>query len=311
MTALKIIFAGTPEFAVPSLQALFSSTHTVQAVLTQPDRPKGRGRKFVASPVKQLSIDHKLPIYQPSKLDSQSMADIMAYEPDILVVVAYGLIIPRSILAWPKLGCINVHGSLLPDLRGAAPIQHAIMAGYTQTGVTTMLMDEGMDTGAILERKTIAIAKDDTTATLSPKLANLGAKLLLTTLAGYSTGVLKPREQNNTKATYASKITKAHAKINWQNSAEDICYLIRAINPNPVAYSEFKQTRIRLLHASYIAGSGAPGQIISVDKTGITVGAGSGLVLITHCQLPGKQATTALNLYNAYAKFFTVGDYFT
>lgn len=308
---LKVIFAGTPEFATPTLQALIDSKHEVQAVFTQPDRPKGRGNKLLPSSVKQLAIENSVPVYQPTSLkDLEVIKTLEDYAPDIIIVAAYGLLVPGSILSIPKGGCINVHASVLPDLRGAAPIQYAILNGLEKTGITIMQMDKGLDTGAMLKTGSIAIDAMDTAATLSGKLSKLGAKLLLDTLHDYENNALVAKEQDNCLATHAPKIDKAMAKIDWQKSAIYNDRLIRALNPNPIAFTEFNQLRIKVLQGVAIAGHAIPGQIVSFTEEGLDVGTKDGILRITQCQLPGKKPQTAKQLLNGYQSIFKIKESF-
>jgi methionyl-tRNA formyltransferase len=306
---LKIVFAGTPEFAALHLQALINSEHDVIAVYSQPDRPAGRGKKLQASEVKQLAVEHTIPIYQPQSLKTVeaqlALADLQA---DIMIVVAYGLILPTPILNTPKLGCLNVHGSLLPKWRGAAPIQRAIWAGDIETGVTIMQMDEGLDTGAMLSRHKMAISKQDTSASLYQKLAEIGPKVLIETLNRLNE--LRPERQDNKLASYAKKLSKEEAQIDWSLSAAQLERNIRAFNPWPVAFFTLNDTHIKV-HSSEVVqteDSGIPaGQIIKIDKQGILVATGNQCLLLTKLQLPGKKPMLAADVLNGRANMFVVG----
>jgi methionyl-tRNA formyltransferase len=306
---LKIVFAGTPEFAALHLQALINSEHDVIAVYSQPDRPAGRGKKLQASEVKQLAVEHTIPIYQPQSLKTVeaqlALADLQA---DIMIVVAYGLILPTPILNTPKLGCLNVHGSLLPKWRGAAPIQRAIWAGDIETGVTIMQMDEGLDTGAMLSRHKMAISKQDTSASLYQKLAEIGPKALIETLNRLNE--LRPERQDNKLASYAKKLSKEEAQIDWSLSAAQLERNIRAFNPWPVAFFTLNDTHIKV-HSSEVVqteDSGIPaGQIIKIDKQGILVATGNQCLLLTKLQLPGKKPMLAADVLNGRANMFVVG----
>ena len=232
---MKVIFAGTPEFSVKTLEALIHSSHSVVAVYTQPDRPAGRGRQLTKSPVKQLAEFNHIPVLQPTTLrDPVEQQKLMDFKADVMVVVAYGLILPKPVLSAPRLGCINIHASLLPRFRGAAPIQRAILAGDTETGITIMQMDEGLDTGAMLKKIYCPIEKTDTSATLHEKLAKLGADALIETLENLTT--ITPEPQDESKATYAHKISKEEAEIDWHTSAKELSQKIRAFDPWPVAF---------------------------------------------------------------------------
>lgn len=306
---LKIVFAGTPEFAALHLQALINSEHDVIAVYSQPDRPAGRGKKLQASEVKRLAVEHTIPIYQPQSLKTVgaqlALADLQA---DIMIVVAYGLILPTPILNTPKLGCLNVHGSLLPKWRGAAPIQRAIWAGDIETGVTIMQMDEGLDTGAMLSRHKMAISKQDTSASLYQKLAEIGPKALIETLNKLNE--LRPERQDNKLASYAKKLSKEEAQIDWSLSAAQLERNIRAFNPWPVAFFTLDDAHIKV-HSSEVVqteDSGIPaGQIIKIDKQGILVATGNQCLLLTKLQLPGKKPMLAADVLNGRANWFVVG----
>jgi methionyl-tRNA formyltransferase len=306
---LKIVFAGTPEFAALHLQALINSEHDVIAVYSQPDRPAGRGKKLQASEVKRLAVEHTIPIYQPQSLKTVgaqlALADLQA---DIMIVVAYGLILPTPILNTPKLGCLNVHGSLLPKWRGAAPIQRAIWAGDIETGVTIMQMDEGLDTGAMLSRHKMAISKQDTSASLYQKLAEIGPKALIETLNKLNE--LRPERQDNKLASYAKKLSKEEAQIDWSLSAAQLERNIRAFNPWPVAFFTLNDAHIKV-HSSEVVQteeSGIPaGQIIKIDKQGILVATGNQCLLLTKLQLPGKKPMLAADVLNGRANWFVVG----
>lgn len=309
MVKLKIIFAGTPEFAVPVLAALLQSEHKVQAVLTQPDRPKGRGKKLTSSPVKQLALQYDIPVLQPATLRNQDIFDLLAeYKPDLMIVVAYGLIIPKAILSLPIGGCINVHASLLPKFRGAAPIQYAILSGEKVTGVTIMQMDQGLDTGPMLLTEAIDIHDNDTSLTLSKQLATIGAKLILQTLVDYRAKQLTPVLQDDNQATYAPKITKDFAQLNWQLSAIELNRIVRALSPNPYAYSIIKGERVKILATKVLAGNASYGVITNFSIAGLDVGTGNGILRITNCQFPGKQELSSEQLYNGYKNKLLVGE---
>lgn len=306
--AYKIIFAGTPEFSVKTLAALISSPHEVVAVYTQPDRPAGRGRKLTPSPVKQLALQHHLPVCQPETLrDSTEQKKIADLAADLMVVVAYGLLLPLPVLHAPKLGCINVHASLLPRWRGAAPIQRAILAGDAETGVTIMQMDEGLDTGAMLAKITCPILSDETSATLHDKLASLGADALIKTLDQLTH--ITPEKQDNAHATYAKKIIKDEAKLNWDKPAVQLSRTVRAFNPWPVAFIQHGDAALRIWQASVVSGSqhSAPGTIVNVSHAGVDVATAQDVLRLEKIQLPGGRVLSAADLLNSRADEFAVG----
>ncbi|TXH60331.1 MAG: methionyl-tRNA formyltransferase [Bacteroidia bacterium] len=294
---LKIAFAGTPLIASTVLQSLIDANFPITLVLTQPDRQSGRGLKITESPVKTLAKQHQIPVLQPQsfKNDPELLARITESKPDILVVIAYGMILPQSLLTIPPLGAINIHVSLLPKLRGAAPIQRAIINGDTKTGVTIMQMDDGLDTGAILIQEAIPILSIDNSQTLAEKLAILGAKLVITYLTNYSD--FKPQIQNSENATYAHKINKIEALINWNESAIIIARKIKAFNPNPGAFSHLDSQIVKIWDATVIIdnSSDAPyGKIISYNEDGIHVAAGDNTILIIKTlQIAGKKMQAA------------------
>ena len=301
---MKIVFAGTPEFSVPALQSLLDSPHDVIAVYTQPDRPAGRGRRTTASPVKQLALQHDLTVYQPESLKTEAAPQALtALQPDLMIVIAYGLILPPAALAIPRLGCINVHASLLPRWRGAAPIQRAILAGDTETGVCLMQMDAGLDTGPVLASTVYPIAAADTGSRLHDKLAQLGAQLLSDNLAALERGELKPRQQDEALACYADKLKKSEAQIDWNAPAVEIMRRIRAFNAWPVAETRYADRQLRIWDALVVPGDAEalPGTVQSVDKTGIEVACGAGRLRLLELQLPGARAVTAGEFINAHA----------
>ncbi|MDI9818502.1 MULTISPECIES: methionyl-tRNA formyltransferase [unclassified Legionella] len=298
---MKIVFAGTPEFALPSLIAL-DSAHQLLAVYTQPDRPAGRGRKLQPSAVKRWSLAKELAIYQPLGFkNEEAVAQLAALEPDVMVVIAYGLILPRKVLSIPRLGCINVHASLLPRWRGASPIQHALLHGDRQTGVTIMQMDVGMDTGDMLATAICPIAPDETASSLHDRLAQLAVTPLLTTLDELAAGQAKPIPQDDAQATYAAKINKEDAAINWCKTAREINNQIRAFNPWPVAYTRANDETVRI-HAAHpveMSSPAAPGTILSLDKNGMLVATGEQALMIDLIQFPGGRIMTVADWLNA------------
>jgi len=311
---LRIVFAGTPTFAADHLQALLNWPGCeVVGVYTQPDRPAGRGKKLSASPVKELAQQHQLPVYQPASLrNAEAQAELQALQADVMVVVAYGLILPTQVLTAPKkFGCINVHGSILPRWRGAAPIQRAIEFGDSETGVTIMQMDEGLDTGAMLTIARCAIASDDTTASLYKKLAALGAPSLIATLQALAQGTAQPETQDESRTCYAKKIDKQEAALNWQLSADELDRQIRAFNPEPIAHATLGEQRIKIYRAQPGAAvAAAPGTIVSAGAKGIEVACGEGSLRILDLQMPGGKVLRSGQVLNGHAELFKPGNRF-
>ncbi len=291
---MKIIFAGTPEFAVPALAALIAAGHQIVMVLTQPDRPAGRGMKLKPSPVKVLAEQHGLTVFQPETLkDLDVQAQIAASNADVMIVAAYGLIIPTVTLNAPRYGCYNIHASLLPRWRGAAPIHRALLAGDAETGVTIMEVVPALDAGAMVSCGIVPITELDTTQTLHDALSAIGAKLMVAAMATLAeTGVLVATAQDETLVTYAHKLEKAEAAIDWQKSAVEISRQVRAFNPFPVAQSKLKGEVCRIWMASAQTGQANAGEIISVND-GVLVGCGNGLLHITELQAPGGKRLSA------------------
>jgi methionyl-tRNA formyltransferase len=284
---MRIVFMGTPEFAVPSLEALLKSDDQVVGIVTQPDRPRGRGQHLSPSPVKVIAQREQVPLLQPMKMkDPAFMAELSGWKPDVIAVAAFGRILPPAILSLPLRGCINVHGSLLPKYRGAGPIQWALINGETETGITTMLMDEGMDTGAILLQATIAIGPDDTAGSLSVRLADLGGRLLVETLAQLKAGTLTPRPQDHAQATLAPLLKKEDGAISWTMSAAAIANRIRGLTPWPGAFTFAKMDRwtISLATALDETTDLSPGQITALTKEAIYVATGKGVLAIRELQ---------------------------
>lgn len=308
--SLRIVFAGTPDFAARHLAALLSSEHEVIAVYTQPDRPAGRGKKLTASPVKHLALEHNIPVYQPENFKSDEAKQALAsLNADIMVVVAYGLLLPKAVLDTPKLGCINVHGSILPRWRGAAPIQRSIWAGDAETGVTIMQMDVGLDTGDMLKIATLPIDASDTSSSMYDKLAELGPQALVDCLSDIAQGTAVAVKQDDALANYAQKLSKEEAKINWTLSAQAIERCVRAFNPWPMSHFSVAENQIKVWQSRVETGNSthAPGTIIQADKTGIYVATGEGILVLESLQIPGKKALPVQDILNARASWFEVG----
>lgn len=311
MHNLRIIFAGTPDFAANHLQALLDAGLNIVGAYTQPDRPAGRGNKLTPSPVKSLALTHNIPVFQPINFkDDVAHQELKALDADLMVVVAYGLLLPQAILATPRLGCINVHGSLLPSWRGAAPIQRAIWAGDRETGITIMQMDIGLDTGDMLHKVICPIAADETSATLYEKLAMDGPKGLLTTIQQIAAGTIKPEKQSNELASYAKKLTKEEAKIDWQQEASFIERCIRAFNPWPVSYFQLGELNIKVWQADVLSEQThqPAGTIIQANKHGLDIATGLGVLRIKQLQLPGKKAMPFFDVLNARQDLFLPGN---
>ncbi len=308
---MKIIFAGTPHFAASALEALLG-VHQVIAVLTQPDRPSGRGMQLTASPVKLLAQQHGIPVLQPATLKiSNTQNELAALQADVMVVAAYGLILPKAVLEIPRHGCLNIHASLLPRWRGAAPIQRAILAGDSETGITIMQMDEGLDTGAMLLKRTCAITADDTAQTLHDKLAELGAQTILETLRLLELEQLHPEQQDARLATYAAKLSKGEAQLDWSADAAQLERAVRAYLPFPVATTLMHDTPIKILHASShtaYQGESAPGTVISIDKVRILVACGQAALGLEVMQKPGGKALPVAQFIQGFS--IKVGDRF-
>lgn len=302
MKPLNIIFAGTPAFTLPCLNALATSKHHLQAVYTQPDRPAGRGRALQASAVKTWAEAHHLPVHQPLNFkDSQAIADLAALSPDILVVIAYGLILPQAVLDIPRLGCINVHASLLPRWRGASPIQQAILHGDQETGVTIMQLDAGMDTGAMLTRISCPILSDDTAECLHDRLSELAAIPLLNTLDLLASGQADPQPQDSALATHAPKIKKEDAEINWHTPAIEIDRQIRAFNPWPITWTLVEDQVLRIHQAKVVEHTSThlPGTVLAIDKQGMLVATSENALLVETLQFSGGKAMSVADWLNA------------
>ncbi len=299
--SLRIVFAGTPEFSVAPLRALLASPHQVVAAYTQPDRPAGRGRQLAASPVKALALQHGVAVHQPVNFKAE--ADVVALErlhADLMVVVAYGLLLPQRVLDAPRLGCVNIHASLLPRWRGAAPIQRAILAGDTETGITIMQMEAGLDTGPMLHVRRLPIASDETAGSLHDKLSALGAEALLEALPGIEDRALTPRAQDDAAATYAKKLQKPEALVDWGRPALEIERQVRAFNPWPVAETRLDGEPLRIWRAVAMGGQGgAPGAVVAASPDGIDVATGDGVLRVLELQPPGRRKVTARDFLNA------------
>ena len=291
---MKIIFMGTPDFAAASLEALIASRHEIQAVVTQPDKPKGRKGELTPSPVKVVAEGKGIKVYQPLKVrDEEFVKTLRAYNPDVIVVVAFGQIIPLSILKMPKFGCVNIHGSLLPKYRGAAPIQWAVLDGEKETGITTILMDEGIDTGDILLKKTIQIDTDETSGSLFDKLMALGAETILETLDELEKGNLTPTKQGESPTAYAKMLTKAMGLIDFTKSAKELDCFVRGMDPWPSAYTLLAGKTLKLWKVRVVEGGGKAGSVIDIGKESFTVACGEGAIEVLEVQLEGKKRMSA------------------
>ncbi|CAH0647856.1 MULTISPECIES: methionyl-tRNA formyltransferase [Pseudomonas] len=305
---MRIVFAGTPEFAAEHLKALLDSPYEIVAVYTQPDRPAGRGQKLMPSAVKALAVAHGIPVLQPQTLrNAEAQAELAALQPDLMVVVAYGLILPQAVLDIPRLGCINSHASLLPRWRGAAPIQRAVEAGDTESGVTVMRMEAGLDTGPMLLKVATPISAEDTGGSLHDRLAQMGPPAVVQAIAGLADGSLQGEVQNDALATYAHKLNKDEARLDWRRPAVELERLIRAFNPWPVCHSTLDGESVKVLAANVAAGKGEPGEILSASKDGLVVACGDQALSLTRLQLPGGKALTFSDLFNSRREKFAAG----
>ncbi len=299
---LNIVYAGTPEFAATALAALLQTGHHISAVYTQPDRPAGRGRKLKASPVKELALAHNIDVRQPESLkDAETQQALAALRPDVMIVAAYGLLLPPDVLAIPRLGCLNIHASLLPRWRGAAPIQRAIIEGDAETGVTIMQMDVGLDTGDMLYKLATPITSEDNAQRLHDRLAELGARGIVEALEAIQAGGLTPEPQDETLANYAKKLSKAEATIDWQHGAAQIARRVAGFNPWPVAQTTFEDKVLRIWEAEAVADAAhAPaGSVIASSKEGIDVACGEGTLRLKRLQLPGGKPLSAAEFLNS------------
>ncbi len=301
----RIVFMGTPGFAVPPLEQLAES-YQIAAVVTQPDRPAGRKRRLTAPPVKEAALARSLPVWQPPSLRTpEAAAHLRTLAPDLIIVVAFGHILRADVLDIPPHGCLNLHGSLLPKYRGAAPVTAAILAGETETGITLMRMDEGMDTGPIIAQATCSIAPDDTTATLSDKLCHLGADLLTDTLPAWLAGDLTPQPQDHAQATYCRPIAKAEGRLDWQRPAEELARRVRAFTPWPTAFTTWRGKSLKVLRAAPLPGwrgEGQPGRVIALED-GVGVVTGEGALRLLIVQLAGKRAITTEDFARGQREF--------
>ena len=305
---MRIVFAGTPEFAAQHLQALLAAGREIVAVYTQPDRPAGRGQKLMPSPVKQLALQHGIAVYQPQTLrDPAAQAELAALTPDLMVVVAYGLILPQVVLDTPRLGCINSHASLLPRWRGAAPIQRAIEAGDASSGVTVMQMEAGLDTGPMLLKVTTTITAEDTGGSLHDRLATLGSQAVVEAVTKLAAGELRGEVQDDSLATYAHKLNKDEARLDWSRPAVELERLVRAFNPWPICHSTLNGEALKIHAAQLGEGQGAPGSVLAADKSGLTVACGEGALRLTRLQLPGGKPLSFADLYNSRREQFAPG----
>ena len=305
--SLQVVFAGTPAFAVPTLERLYDSSHAVVSVWTQPDRPAGRGRRAQASAIKQWALSQDLPVFQPARLTAACLPKDV---PDVMVVVAYGLLLPQVVLDWPRYGCINLHPSLLPRWRGAAPIQHTLLQGDEQTGISVIQMEAGMDSGPILKQCAYPVMPGENSQMLHDRMATLGADWVLKTLTAIEQGAAQPVVQDAALVTYAPKIHKAAALIDWRQAAENIVNQVRAFNPKPVAWTYFHGQRLRIWQADVVEGiaSGLPGAIVRADSSGIVVVAGQQCVRIVLLQLAGGRCLSAAEFLNARSDEIVLGE---
>jgi methionyl-tRNA formyltransferase len=300
---LKVVFLGTSEFSCPSLEILLASSHEILAVVTQPDRPKGRGQKRAFSPIKSLSLAKNLPVFQPERVQDPTFLEVLkSLHPDLIVVVAYGQILTSSVLSIPPRGCVNVHASLLPKYRGAAPIARAILGGETRTGVTTMFMDRGMDTGPILLTEETEIGDSDTMGTLHDRLSGMGAHLLVRTFDGLEKGTITPRPQDPSQATYAPKIEKEEGRINWDTPAPQLFNLLRAFDPWPGAFTVWADRTLKLFLPKLVEGEAmeAPGTVAHAAANGLRIATSQGYLLVRELQLENRPRMSVAEFLRGY-----------
>ncbi|MCK0162657.1 methionyl-tRNA formyltransferase [Marinobacter sp. S6332] len=308
---MRLVFAGTPDFAATALSALLGTHHTLVGVYSQPDRPAGRGRKLQPSPVKQVALDNGIPVFQPESLKTpEAQQELANLQPDVMIVAAYGLILPEAVLAIPVHGCLNIHASLLPRWRGAAPIQRAIAAGDENTGITIMQMDKGLDTGDMLLKSATAIESNDTGGSLHDRLAQMGGQALLNALELLEKGKLQGEAQSDEQACYAHKLSKEEGHIDWTQSAQNIERLIRAFNPWPGTYTDLEQQRLRIHEATATdeQSQNPPGTVIRREREGIDIACGTGTLRITRLQLPGFRAQSVNDLINGGKQLLLPGQ---
>lgn len=314
MNNLNIIFAGTPDFAATALQALLDNHAHIVAVYTQPDRPAGRGRKLTASPVKTLAQKQHIPVEQPPNFkQDETLSTLKDYAADLMIVAAYGLLLPPAVLNTPRLGCLNIHASLLPRWRGAAPIQRAIQAGDSETGITIMQMDEGLDTGDILLERPLPILAEDTAGSLHDRLAVLGGSAIVEALQLLTQQALEPKQQDESQACYARKLHKSESEIDWSAPAEDIARQIRAFYPWPGSHTHLDDDLVRIHQAEILDNriTATPGEILAWSKDGLDVQCGQGSLRILQCQLPGSRAMPVKDLHNGHPQRFRAGQCFS
>lgn len=308
---MRLVFAGTPDFAATALEALLNTHHTLVGVYSQPDRPAGRGRKLQPSPVKQVALEHGIPVFQPESLKApEAQQQLASLEPDVMIVAAYGLILPEAVLNIPRYGCLNIHASLLPRWRGAAPIHRALAAGDAETGITIMQMDKGLDTGDMLLKTVTPIAADDTGGSLHDRLAVVGGEAIVEALAQLESGKLHGQAQDNEQACYAHKLSKEEGHIDWTRSAASIERLVRAFNPWPGTYADLDKHRLRIHQAQALAEQSqkAAGTVVRRERDGIDVACGTGILRITRLQLPGSRAQSVNDLINGGKQLLLPGQ---
>ncbi|AOY89390.1 methionyl-tRNA formyltransferase [Marinobacter salinus] len=308
---MRLVFAGTPDFAATALKALLGTHHRVVGVYSQPDRPAGRGRKLMPSPVKQVALEAGIPVFQPENLKTdEAQRELANLKPDVMIVAAYGLILPKTVLGIPVHGCLNIHASLLPRWRGAAPIQRAIAAGDDETGITIMQMDEGLDTGDMLLKSLTAIGPTDTGGSLHDRLAELGGRAILDALHLLEKGELSGEAQNDKLACYAHKLSKEEGHIDWTRDALDIERLVRAFNPWPGTYTDLDRLRIRIHEAQALGDDShqPAGTVVRREREGIDVACGTGTLRITRLQLPGARAQSVNDLINGGKQLLMPGQ---